>query len=92
LKDERDTDNDDSPAVSFEVQQGLKYMIPSPFPGNDTHLVCSETLDGDFFFISFPKLCLEGGVGHEYVANDRKHQRQTTAEQEDDLWKASILA
>jgi hypothetical protein len=81
----RDADDDHSPAVGLQVKKGLLEMVPSPFSGNYTHLVCSQTLNGNITLVSLQELGLHGRIRHEDESNDRKDQGEACAEEENDL-------
>lgn len=51
----RDANDDEKPTVGLQVHKHLPEMVPSPFSGNDTHLIGSETFYGNVALVPFPE-------------------------------------
>jgi hypothetical protein len=52
----RDRKDQRKPEPSLQVKGGLPQVVPFPLVGDYTHLVCSETFDGDHLFVFIKKL------------------------------------
>ena len=67
-------------------------MIPAPLSRDDTHLVCTETLNGDHLLFLSEELGLHRGVGHDEEDQDSVCHSEKTTKKEDDLLSGSVVS
>ena len=80
-----DGEQESGPAPSLWVEDGFLCVIPSPFAGEDAHLVHAKSLDRDELVVVVEELGLDGGVGHEDEHDEREGHGDNTKEQKYDL-------
>lgn len=78
-------DDEEEPAPGLEIKNRFLNMVPLPLPGNNTHLIRSESFNSNNLFSVAKELRFHWGVGHEEINGDGVDNGKETTEKEDDL-------